>query len=463
MNSNKNKKNKVFQSIVLFFLILSTFPTFLERLLSVENQIDSSMFHIISWIIFIGLFLILAVIVISKKTLPAFIFKVLLSIAAGWFVLLVLMGADRLYGRWNVSNNHTAEITALYPPNTTVHYQSFEMDFMLKVNKYGFRGSHSTVPEKKKDLVRIACIGDSFTMGWGVEEEQSWPFLLETFLNNEEIEAEVLNWGKGGNQPEDYLAVCKKMIPEWKPDLVIVSFFQLDDLFQLSLSEGLINLKYSQRANNPFINLAYRLFPNTWERVNAIPFDDRIDPMWKEQANRIQRNWPESALNYYSSLPDSVKQYFMNGELNPWIMDMNMRYPNWTDSLYHVDQSELIAALSNKIDSIQYIARLYDAQVLFQQIPFRGLISEWDRRHLASAGLDFDQIKAEEFQADVDLSLSNKNISIVTHNHCMTEMGDSLNEKLYLDLDGHLNEMGNRVLLDCMYPFLKYKMGIYNY
>src|SRR5262245_20171977 len=49
------------------------------------------------------------------------------------------------------------------------------------INEKGYRGPVATDPRAAS--TRIVALGDSFTFGYGVEESQSWPRVLETNLN----------------------------------------------------------------------------------------------------------------------------------------------------------------------------------------------------------------------------------------------------------------------------------------
>lgn len=456
MAQSSNKLNSNLQKLLLQFLAISSFPLFLERLFSAENHISSQWFHIIAWLVFADLLIVFLLVFFGKITIPKLIFKILLSIASIWMVLLLLMSADRLYGRWNVATSTTNHSIPLYPPNKMVHYQSFEMDFKLQINEYGFRGSNAV--QKEKNKTRIACIGDSFTLGWGIEQEQSWPFLLQNKMQENAINTEVLNWGKGGHHPADYYKVAREMIPQWQPDFLIVATLQFEDLFQLALHENLISNKSSQRGGSWLERLRYILFPNITERIEAIPLEEnKIDPEWKAQAKRIKQQWPKPAALFFQTLPDTVQQYFNEGQINPWMMDMNMRFPNWTDSLFRpsFDLEELATDYKENMNGIEQLCTEYGVKCIFTTIPFRGTLSSGESEMLKAVGIDFDRDRARDFNDKWNQLIKTKALTVTENDTCMAVQLKSFNKALYYNLDGHFTAAGNRAFLECFYKHIK--------
>jgi lysophospholipase L1-like esterase len=106
-----------------------------------------------------------------------------------------------------------------------------ERSFSLETNSLGFRDREFN--SSRMDRTRILALGDSFTYGWGVEIEQSWPKILESKLRAAGRDVEVANLGKPGGSPKDYADIAEKATPILKPDLIIVAVLQGDDLAQM--------------------------------------------------------------------------------------------------------------------------------------------------------------------------------------------------------------------------------------
>jgi lysophospholipase L1-like esterase len=106
-------------------------------------------------------------------------------------------------------------------------------EFHVKINSYGFRDYEYSF-EKPENVIRIACIGDSNTFGFGVELEESWPKILEKELNknnkNKNIKYEVLNFGVPGYGLEQYIENIKEKAINYNPDIIIIGLSSDDFL-----------------------------------------------------------------------------------------------------------------------------------------------------------------------------------------------------------------------------------------
>jgi hypothetical protein len=63
----------------------------------------------------------------------------------------------------------------------------------LTINAQGFRGKREYAKAPPPGVTRILCSGDSFTLGWGVDDDDTWCALLER-----DPALEVVNMGQGG-------------------------------------------------------------------------------------------------------------------------------------------------------------------------------------------------------------------------------------------------------------------------
>jgi hypothetical protein len=106
-----------------------------------------------------------------------------------------------------------------------------------KMNSHGFRDKERTY-EKKEGVYRILVLGDSMTKGLQVPIERNYTNILETMLNSETEggnRVEVINLGVAKfNTAKEYL-IFRSYGIKYQPDLVILAFFNGDDMLENSL------------------------------------------------------------------------------------------------------------------------------------------------------------------------------------------------------------------------------------
>jgi hypothetical protein len=79
-------------------------------------------------------------------------------------------------------------------------------------------------PSKSSDKEQILVLGDSFTFGYGVPLEGSYPYRLEQLLNGQAgaDEYEVINAGVPGYDTVDEFELLQTILPEYSPRWIIV-------------------------------------------------------------------------------------------------------------------------------------------------------------------------------------------------------------------------------------------------
>jgi lysophospholipase L1-like esterase len=96
----------------------------------------------------------------------------------------------------------------------------------VRTNAYGFRGPE--VAPEASHPIRLAVLGDSFTFGFGVEEKDTYPSLVQDLLNQRssrpEERFEVLNFGVVGYSTRDEAVVLEKEALALHPRGVIIGY-----------------------------------------------------------------------------------------------------------------------------------------------------------------------------------------------------------------------------------------------
>lgn len=82
-------------------------------------------------------------------------------------------------------------------------------------------------PEVKPNgTIRILCVGDSMTHGYGVAEDAPWPRQLEVLLSRKypDKRFEVMNYGRVGMEINNVYTHVKEFVPRYRPDLVVYGY-----------------------------------------------------------------------------------------------------------------------------------------------------------------------------------------------------------------------------------------------
>ncbi len=108
---------------------------------------------------------------------------------------------------------------ALRPDWTALHERRGEFRVVVRTNALGLRGA-AAAPEAAPGTRRVLVIGDSFTFGFGVEDGESFPALLDGLLGPR---VEVLNAGVPGWSIDHQWLFWKERGRGLAPDLVLLA------------------------------------------------------------------------------------------------------------------------------------------------------------------------------------------------------------------------------------------------
>jgi hypothetical protein len=117
-------------------------------------------------------------------------------------------------------------------PNSHAELRQPDFDYIQRVNNLGLRGRDTTV-EKPAGTKRILMLGDSFTMGKGVQDNETFAIVVEQRLRPMLAECgggslEVLNGGVDSYAPIlSYLQLARDLA-RLSPDLIVLNFDHSD-------------------------------------------------------------------------------------------------------------------------------------------------------------------------------------------------------------------------------------------
>lgn len=100
--------------------------------------------------------------------------------------------------------------------------KGFEVE--IHTNSQGFRGLKEYGSQKPPDITRAIVLGDSFSFGWGVRDEEAWTAQLE--LKSSRLE--MINLCVPGYGVDQMLMAFRTLGKGWQADYVFVTVFPED-------------------------------------------------------------------------------------------------------------------------------------------------------------------------------------------------------------------------------------------
>ncbi len=123
----------------------------------------------------------------------------------------------------------------------------------IHVNRFGFRERDVEVPEKPAGVLRVAFVGDSVTLGFGVEEQETFVRCFERnavgLLAQPEVEA--LNFGIDGYNALQVAQLVRTKVLWFQPDCIVYAFCLNDFDFEDSSGK---KIRYFRRPRSFFLD-----------------------------------------------------------------------------------------------------------------------------------------------------------------------------------------------------------------
>jgi hypothetical protein len=125
--------------------------------------------------------------------------------------------------------------------------------FAYHTNSRGFRGERE-YREGKSGKYRVLLLGDSFTFGYGVNDDQVLSYKIEENLLKKKISAEVINAGNIASATEYALKFFNKIGYKFYPDLVVLCFFNNDFFENIRADYYVVEGEGVREVERPFSN-----------------------------------------------------------------------------------------------------------------------------------------------------------------------------------------------------------------
>ncbi len=443
----KNSKN-----ILLFFisvLILLWNPLTFRLYYSNHEVYGSKILSLIFWLIpIIGMLAIWYVRrqkSLSQKAESLIFNASYVTIILGFLILInCLIGIFSRSETESIANHDVKRDGLIFKPNSVAVYKTVEFDYTATINSIGLRNKEVEI-QKPVDTYRILCFGDSWTFGWGVDLEFSWPMQLENYLKeNGYTHVEVINCGQGGQFTTTYKQFMADAVPLLKPDLVLVGVLQLDDLAQL-FENKLLEEPKGDIANPKYLLKSFlsASFGNYLGMVNRQD-EDVVDvkAAWEQSNEKMIRDFRGLRKLRFTTLTDTVQTLFKTGNLNPGLLNNYIDFPDRVTIFNTPDNSATqyaIQKMNEDFADMKRISEANNAGLIFINLPMNY----------------FTGHKVERMPSDVlnDYFMENNRIdtiysAIADHNQIpyfqLTRHFKDLPEKdkYFFKYDGHPNERG---------------------
>jgi hypothetical protein len=153
------------------------------------------------------------------------------------------------------------------------HFQNYKKKITYHYSSHGFRDLEW--PDNLSDV--IWCVGDSFTVGIGQSQEETWPQLLQ-----KKIGKRCLNLGEDGCSNDTMYLRIKKIVELYNPKLIVVMWsylhrrrikntnvhYEKDSFgFKNDIENFDKNFNLCQKLN---VKLIHLIIPNACENMNYL-------------------------------------------------------------------------------------------------------------------------------------------------------------------------------------------------
>ncbi|MBC7929601.1 MAG: hypothetical protein H7Z38_03440 [Rubrivivax sp.] len=390
------------------------------------------------------------------------------SIFLCFFLLTIL--ADRVAGLFIQSPVQVSQ-GIIFPPYSKQNYQTPEFAFTAQINSLGFRDREFDNPTKAG--TRIVVIGDSFTYGWGVEVNQSWTKVLEENLRNKGYALEIANLGQPGASPITYAEIAEKATPLLKPDLLVVAVLQGDDLASLGAKYkqplGKTEERENQAQTGPANSLqaglskvSYRLYPNFLSLVKGRALDQSLQALWKEQAHRVVDELTPEEKSRFDNLDAPVRNTFHNGDLNPALLQVSLKFPEFFLETFDNNKPEvrsLISEMARQLARVKEVANAHHSRVVVVSLPYKIYASPRDLESSRRLGLFLTPEMAASASADEAIKAACEHAGLEFFEVTGGFRAKARESGLFFDLDGHFNSSGHKAFADLMTPIMEHEIA----
>lgn len=345
--------------------------------------------------------------------------------------------------------------TALvFEPHTAVSYDTPEFHFQVRVNNLGFRGEDRSIG--KTHRFRIVVLGDSYTFGWGVDNQDTWPKVLEDDLQKEGTDAEVFNLGQPNAYPSQYAEIAQRAIPLLKPDLVIVALNQGDDVAQTMIASNAGIRQRAWSAIKTGIKLAYPTLTSFKRRLSGNAAVMMATEDWKGQTRTFVDGLDAQARARFDRLDEEMKNKFLSGDLNPGLLSLGLYFSESMQKSLVLDDpivQSSIREIGSQLSAIKREAGKFNGKLGVVAVPNSFFVSARQFENYRRMGFVADSsfLKTTAMDDACHQAAEQAGAPFFSVTQSFRETAGQRN--LYYNFDGHFTAEGQHLFADSIAPF----------
>ena len=381
-------------------------------------------------------------------------------------VFILSLVADRAVGRMTPPPLPEGMVELIFPPRAEQSYASCDFEYTAHINSLGLR--EREIPRERGDAYRIVAIGDSYTYGWGVQQEETWLRRIETILQGKGYNVETINMGKPGAGPPFYASLAERAIPILRPDLVIVALLQGNDL-GASGPEGLEGVKTDILDKVRFLypNIVRSIRDHQRAKLSDLEVTQERPPQittaednrrWTANTARdfLEKMPPEDRARF-DGFEDKVKDAFLTGNLNPYMIDLAMQNPNFYELTDLNDPwiQDCVKNMGRHLQRIKHISELYGARVIVVSIPDGPYVNKEALKNIRRVGYSVADrfLDSNEPDRGIETACTQAGLPFYQVTKAFKDRKDD--PGLYFELDGHLTATGHALYAESLAPVLE--------
>lgn len=334
-----------------------------------------------------------------KKIMPIklFLAKWFLRLAVVILIVILIETFTRAYvlSQYDINNwgFNLGGYGDLIPNKNFIATENPNLPYHVVTNSFGLRNIEETKLIKDAGTIRILAVGDSFTLGPYVNNQDTYPAKLEKYLRKEGVKVEVLNAGVSGYTLKDELEYLEEKGLALKPDLIILGVYENDLNDYASIRRDIFSRKVNKEKVKKYsflLDLAKRSsFLNFLEKIART----RVIQINVENFNReVANNSSELLEEYIQDLDKYLDLITRNN-----VKTIFLFFPNFNQVKQENNSSleKIREKIKNKypvVDLLPIFKKESNPESLYL-VPFNGHLSSYGNEVVARTTAELIQEK----------------------------------------------------------------------